>query len=86
MKLKPFRAEQLARQARRWTVAGLEAALGGLLDLDLGLKGVPGRALDDAQWRLAMALWVAEHVAGIAPGPPTPDQPSRRTVATRTPA
>jgi DNA polymerase-3 subunit delta len=62
MHLKPFRAEQLARQARTWTVAELAAALEGLLDLDMAVKGVPGRSVGEAQRRLGFSLWLADHL------------------------
>lgn len=64
LSLKPFRAENLARQARRWTLPELDRALDGLLDLDAMVKGVPGMGSTDAQRRLAFALWVSERVGG----------------------
>ena len=63
MKLQPFRAETLARQARAWTVAELGAALEGLLELDALVKGVGGAPVGDATIRLAFDLWVADRVA-----------------------
>ena len=44
LKLHPFRAEQLAKQAAGWTPDELEGALDGLLDLDATVKGA-GRAM-----------------------------------------
>jgi DNA polymerase III delta subunit len=63
MRLQPFRAETLARQARAWTVAELAAALEGLLELDVLVKGVGGAVAGDSQVRLAFDLWLAERVA-----------------------
>ena len=63
MKLQPFRAETLARQARAWTVGELAAALEGLLELDALVKGVGGVAAGDGQVRLAFDLWLADRVA-----------------------
>jgi DNA polymerase III delta subunit len=63
MKLQPFRAETLARQARAWTVGELADALEGLLELDALVKGVGGVAAGDGQVRLAFDLWLADRVA-----------------------
>ncbi|HEX5591690.1 MAG TPA: hypothetical protein VFX65_15455 [Candidatus Limnocylindrales bacterium] len=63
MKLQPFRAETLARQAHGWTVAELGAALEGLLGLDSLVKGVGGAAAGDAAVRLAFDLWLTDRVA-----------------------
>jgi DNA polymerase III delta subunit len=63
MRLVPFRAETLARQARAWTAPELDAALGGLVELDALVKGVGGRASTDARDRLAFDLWIADRVA-----------------------
>ena len=46
MRLVPFRAETLARQAKGWTGPELDAALEGLVELDAQVKGVGGRAVD----------------------------------------
>jgi len=46
-----FRAQRLAEQGRRWTVAELSAALDGLLELDAVVKGAPGRAGSEAARR-----------------------------------
>jgi len=63
MRLVPFRAETLARQARSWTGPELDAALDGLLELDAQVKGVGGRASTDARDRLAFDLWITDLVA-----------------------
>ena len=64
--LHPFRAEQLAIQARRWSMAELEAALDGLLELDAAVKNAPGHPGGDAQRGLGFTLWIAERVGGSA--------------------
>ena len=63
MKLAPFRAETLARQARAWTADELDAALGGLVELDAQVKGVGGRSSGEARDRLAFDLWITDRVA-----------------------
>jgi DNA polymerase-3 subunit delta len=63
MRLQPFRAETLARQARGWTADELDRALVGLLELDAQVKGVGGRASSDARNRLAFDLWITDRVA-----------------------
>src|SRR5512132_156121 len=63
MRLLPFRAETLARQARGWSARELDAALDGLVELDAQVKGVGGRASTDARDRLAFDLWIADRVA-----------------------
>ncbi len=63
MKLAPFRADTLARQARGWTANDLDAALVGLLELDSQVKGVGGRGSSDARDRLAFDLWITDRVA-----------------------
>ena len=62
MRLVPFRAETLARQARAWSSDDLDAALEGLLELDATVKGVPGSPPGDAQHRLAFTLWLMDRV------------------------
>lgn len=62
MRLVPFRAETLARQARGWTGLELDAALEGLVALDAQVKGVGGRASTDARDRLAFDLWITDLV------------------------
>lgn len=61
--LHPFRVQQLANQARRWSVSELQAALEGLLHLDATVKGAPGHPGGEAHRRLGFTLWVADHVA-----------------------
>ena len=61
--LHPFRVQQLAVQARRWTEVELQAALEGLLELDAIVKGAPGTSGGEAQRRLGFTLWLADHVA-----------------------
>ena len=63
MGLKPYPAEKLAAMSHRWTVAELEAALDGLFELDVIVKGVDGNGTSDQGRRLAFMLWLAEHVA-----------------------
>ncbi len=60
--LHPFRVQQLATQARRWSPAELQAALEGLLALDATVKGAPGSPSSDAQRRLGFILWIADQV------------------------
>jgi DNA polymerase-3 subunit delta len=64
--MKPFRVDKLVGQARRWTLAELEDALEGLLDLDAMVKGAPDSGATDAQRRLAFSLWIRERVAPAA--------------------
>jgi DNA polymerase III delta subunit len=63
MKLVPFRAETLARQAQGWTAAALDDALEGLLELDAQVKGVGGRNGSETRDRLAFDLWITDRVA-----------------------
>jgi DNA polymerase III delta subunit len=63
MRLMPFRAETLARQARGWTGPELDRALVGLVELDAQVKGVGGRRSSDARDRLAFDLWITDRVA-----------------------
>jgi DNA polymerase-3 subunit delta len=64
--LHSFRAQILTTQARRWTVAELQAALEDLLELDATVKGAPGSEAGDSQRRLGFTLWIADHVAPAA--------------------
>ena len=61
LKMQEFAARIRADQARGWRLEELEAALGGLLELDAALKG-EGNA-DARRRRLAFLLWLAEFVA-----------------------
>ena len=63
MRLVPFRAETLARQAKGWSARELDGALEGLVGLDAQVKGVGGRASTDARDRLAFDLWITDRVA-----------------------
>ncbi len=67
LKLQPFRAQKLAEQARAWQPEQLEAALGGLLDVDLLSKGIAAdgspRSLSDDRSRLALLAWLGERVS-----------------------
>jgi DNA polymerase III delta subunit len=66
LKLNPFRAEILARQAMHWDVTALEAALDGLLEIDLASKGLAADARSSSApmtGPLALGLWLVERVA-----------------------
>jgi DNA polymerase III delta subunit len=63
MRLVPFRAETLARQAKGWSGSELDVALEGLVELDAQVKGVGGRRSTDARDRLAFDLWITDRVA-----------------------
>jgi DNA polymerase III delta subunit len=63
LKLHPFRAEQLGKQASAWTVDELVAALDGLLELDARVKGVDQASSTDRMRRLAFTLWLTDRVA-----------------------
>ena len=63
MRLAPFRAETLARQAHAWTAGDLDGALDGLVELDAQVKGVGGRSSGDARDRLSFDLWITDRVA-----------------------
>ena len=63
MRLQPFRAETLARQAQAWEIDELAGALEGLLELDATIKGVGGSVAGDGQIRLKFDLWVSDLVA-----------------------
>jgi DNA polymerase III delta subunit len=65
MRLVPFRAETLARQAKGWSGPELDGALDGLVELDAQVKGVGGRRSSDARDRLAFDLWIADRVAPV---------------------
>lgn len=62
LKMKAFRAEKLAEQARAWSLAELEVALDALFELDVVVKGLDGVAAPDAELELAFELWLAERV------------------------
>jgi len=60
LKLNPYRAKVLARQARAWRADELEGALVGLLDLDAAVKGADPTT--PRQVGLAFQLWVRDRV------------------------
>ncbi len=62
MKLHEFRARTLETQARRWTPAELEAALGGLLELDATVKGSGTGGSGERARQLGFSLWLSEFV------------------------
>ena len=62
MKLHEFRARTLETQARRWTPAELEAALGGLLELDATIKGAGAGGSRERARQLGFTLWLSEFV------------------------
>ena len=66
MRLQPYRAQRLALAADAWQSADLQAALEGLLELDLLGKGLglDGQPLPSSDERAALALqiWLAERV------------------------
>jgi DNA polymerase III delta subunit len=81
MKLQPFRAQKLAEQAMTWTLAELEGAMEGLLELDLESKGI---ALDgstitvsDERSGLSLDVWLVERVAKASPAPAAQPQGRR---------
>ena len=67
LRLQPYRAQKLVEQARTWGAGELEAALSGLLDLDLESKGVARqgatRPLSDEGAAVVLQAWIAERVA-----------------------
>ena len=66
LRLHPYRAETLARQAMHWDIPALEAALDALLEVDLASKGLSSDARRGAApmtGPLALGLWLAERVA-----------------------
>ncbi len=63
LKLHPFRAETLLKQAAAWTPPELEFALEGLLELDAAIKGAGRTMANERARRLAFTLWLAERVA-----------------------
>lgn len=61
-KLKPYPAGERVKQAPNWTPDELEAALEGLLELDVAIKGSDGQSASEGQVRLVLSLWIADHV------------------------
>ncbi|MDP8904633.1 MAG: DNA polymerase III subunit delta [Chloroflexota bacterium] len=77
MSMQPFRVQKLAEQAARWDAESLDAALAGLLDVDLLSKGIgrdgSARSISDDRSRLALLGWIGERVGrrgGSATRPP----------------
>lgn len=70
MKLNPYRADILARQAAAWSAADLQAALGGLVDVDLATKGIAAdgsrTVAGVSRGPLALDVWIAESVSRAA--------------------
>jgi DNA polymerase III delta subunit len=68
MRLGAYPAELRVRESAAWAIDELEAALDGLLDLDVLVKGAGGRRADPAAERLAFDLWIIDRVgsAGVA--------------------
>ena len=54
LKMKPYPAEKLAAQSRNWTPDELDAALDGLLELDVAIKGSDGAVAQRGQVRLLL--------------------------------
>ena len=63
LRIKPYPAEKLINHARNWTPEELESSLEGLLELDVAIKGSDGQLVTDGQVRLALTLWIADHIA-----------------------
>lgn len=63
LKMKPFRAQKLADPARAWSLDEVEAALEGLFELDVLVKGLDGVSASDPELELAFELWLVERVA-----------------------
>jgi DNA polymerase III delta subunit len=82
LKLHPFRAETLARQAAAWTLDELEKALDGLLELDATVKGAGQAMGTERSRRLAFTLWLATSVASDA-GRPRTGTGAKETAAPR---
>jgi DNA polymerase III delta subunit len=59
-KLNPYVAQKLAEQARTWTLPELDAALSGVLEMDVDMKGRAGGS--DVRRRASVSLWIAERV------------------------
>lgn len=66
MKLQPFRAQKLAEQATTWSAERLEAAITGLVELDLRSKGITldgsTAQMSESRDALGLQLWLAEHL------------------------
>jgi DNA polymerase-3 subunit delta len=64
LRMHEFVVRKLAAHSRNWTAPELDAALDGLLELDVALKGADGATAGDAQFRLLVAAWLADHIGG----------------------
>ncbi len=62
LKAKEYPTRKLTEQVRAWPIEDLEAALSGLLELDVAIKGTDRQA-SPGQVRLAFAVWLADCVA-----------------------
>ncbi|HEY2887404.1 MAG TPA: hypothetical protein VGJ17_02215 [Candidatus Limnocylindrales bacterium] len=62
MKVHEFVAGNLETQSRRWSPAELEAALGGLLELDATVKGSGAGGSGEPARQLGFTLWLTEFV------------------------
>jgi DNA polymerase III delta subunit len=73
MRMPPFRVQKLAEQAAAWSAPELEAALAGLVELDLRGKGITTDGsvvqMSDERDALGVMLFIAEH-AGARPARP----------------
>ncbi len=65
----PFVADKTAQQSRAWTVAELETAIDGLVELDATLKGIGTTGASEGQRRMAWITWAATCVASSRDGP-----------------
>lgn len=61
LKMKPYRAQKLAEQARTWSAEALEQALEALLELDVLAKAIDGASVSDTERELALELWLLDH-------------------------
>ncbi|MFN8619213.1 MAG: hypothetical protein U0869_00520 [Chloroflexota bacterium] len=65
MKMQPFRVQKLAEQAASWNAVELEAAIAGLVELDLRGKGISTDGstvqMSDERDGLGVVLFLAEH-------------------------
>jgi DNA polymerase III delta subunit len=70
LRIQPFRAQKLAEQAASWTMPELEAALMGLVDLDLRSKGISTDGstvqMSDERDALAIVTFIADHTVARA--------------------
>lgn len=62
LRMKPYPAQKAAEQSRAWTLDELEAALDGIFELDVAIKGSDGVRTSDGELALEMELWLVERV------------------------